>query len=901
MPLPPKARIPFLIPHSKFKIASAPKASSLITTLLVLVILSTIVVAFLQSMSAERNVAKSSKSRLQAEFAAEAGLEAALRQITLGIRENQAYVVGQTNDAANFGPILVIGQRDLTNVAQLMPLMSGDLASLNGYPAAGSNAVASYINARTNTSATSSVDMNVNHTLVEVTQDQNKYRAPWVYLTNSDGTTNSRYAYLVMDEWARLNPRFHGDTNLSRANPTNWFPGTSVLPLCTGGSNLLATNEAAAVRAIATNTAKFPSSPAVVGQAFASRSAFDAKKNLVTLNDAWGPDVIPADLAEAGKPKYNINDLATNPAYGTPEDRANKLADIINSNLPAFKTRDQSLSSVDQIKYLRRLGACIVDYIDADSDITTVNGGEPAGRDLFPLLTAIAHRLQLSSLVKTAPASAVLDCQFFAQVWNPYTTPITVTNARLVIQNPMEPTFGSALKQPISVYDQTTVTNTTIRPNEMVVLSFPTVAGAWSATSPDPATGVSWPSSADTADGSWPYFQFYINGQLVDQNRREPTEPPGSTYVSGLAYASKNITDLNTHWECFFAPTQYLAPPWRFVGDPRSSFLSSYEWAVISSDSSYTSGTCWQGRQQATSPRYEEFQTSWLNRDYVRTPPPPGTAPASLNTPPSAVTSSDTAADAANAVSCIRNGPMQSIGELGHIYDEAQAADDLTAPTGTTSSSPFVSGGGRTLRIGQPEFSSTIAGASWNTNGKRAVELLDIFTVNTTNQSSPTYPALQGRINVNTAPQAVLEALFYNIAPTADALYQNSVITNVPALAQSIVTNRPFNKLSDLYKITPGLVNATNYSPTLGANLATNSANPYPQAPVFDRAREEVFGKMVGLCAVQSRSFRVYIVGQSLGPNLKRQGQVVIEASTQIATDSGGKLTPKVVYEREEK
>ena len=244
---------------------------------------------------------------------------------------------------------------------------------------------------------------------------------------------------------------------------------------------------------------------------------------------------------------------------------------------------------------------------------------------------------------------------------------------------------------------------------------------------------------------------------------------------------------------------------------------------------------------------------------------------------------------------------MQSIGELGHIYDEAQAADDLTAPTGTTSSSPFVSGGGRTLRVGQPEFASAIAGVSWNTNGKRAVELLDIFTVNTTNQSSPTYPALQGRINVNTAPQAVLEALFYNIAPTADALYQNSVITNVPALAQSIVTNRPFNKLSDLYKITPGLVNATNYSPTLGANLATNSANPYPQAPVFDRAREEVFGKMVGLCAVQSRSFRVYIVGQSLGPNLKRQGQVVIEASTQIATDSGGKLTPKVVYEREEK
>ena len=284
----------------------------------------------------------------------------------------------------------------------------------------------------------------------------------------------------------------------------------------------------------------------------------------------------------------------------------------------------------------------------------------------------------------------------------------------------------------------------------------------------------------------------------------------------------------------------------------------------------------------------------------MRTPPPSGNASASLNTPPSAVTSSYTTTDAANAVSYIRNGPMQSIGELGHIYDEAQVADDLTAPTGTASSSPFVSGGGRTLRIGQPEFASAIVGVSWNTNGKRSIELLDLFTVNRTNSISTNYPAAQGRINVNTAPQAVIEALFYNITLNSDAAYPNSVITNVPALGQSLITNRPFNKLSDLYKITPGLINATNYSPALGTNLPVTSYNLYPQASVFDRAREEAFGKLLELCTVQSRAFRICVIGQSLGPNLKRQGQVVIEASAQIATDSGGKLTPKVVYEREE-
>ena len=50
------------------------KAASLITTLLVIVVLSTIVVAFLQSMSIDRLTANSSRSMLQAELAARAGL-----------------------------------------------------------------------------------------------------------------------------------------------------------------------------------------------------------------------------------------------------------------------------------------------------------------------------------------------------------------------------------------------------------------------------------------------------------------------------------------------------------------------------------------------------------------------------------------------------------------------------------------------------------------------------------------------------------------------------------------------------------------------------------------------------------------------------------------------------------
>ena len=53
------------------------QASSLVTTLLVLVILSIIVVAFLQSMNVERNVARSAMNRYRAEQAADAGMDTA--------------------------------------------------------------------------------------------------------------------------------------------------------------------------------------------------------------------------------------------------------------------------------------------------------------------------------------------------------------------------------------------------------------------------------------------------------------------------------------------------------------------------------------------------------------------------------------------------------------------------------------------------------------------------------------------------------------------------------------------------------------------------------------------------------------------------------------------------------
>ena len=163
----------------------------------------------------------------------------------------------------------------------------------------------------------------------------------------------------------------------------------------------------------------------------------------------------------------------------------------------------------------------------------------------------------------------------------------------------------------------------------------------------------------------------------------------------------------------------------------------------------YATGTRWKGRQQNVAPRHQDFHAHWIQRDYVRSNPSIGGSPASIDQTPSQVsTVYDPISDGPAAPAVLANRAMQSIGELGHIFDPAQAADDLSAPN--SSEPPVndkVSGGGRTLRIGQPEFrcSST---HTWDTNGRRAIELLDLFTVNQTNANSGGYPAALGRINL---------------------------------------------------------------------------------------------------------------------------------------------------------
>ena len=237
---------------------------------------------------------------------------------------------------------------------------------------------------------------------------------------------------------------------------------------------------------------------------------------------------------------------------------------------------------------------------------------------------------------------------------------------------------------------------------------------------------------------------------------------------------------------------------------------------------------------------------------------------------------------------------MQSIGELGHIFDPAQAADDLSAPN---SSEPPVndkiSGGGRTLRIGQPEFRSSSM-HTWDSSGRRALELLDLFTVNQTNANSDGYPAALGRINPNTAAPEVLAAILSSIKVTSDAGTPQASLANLAVMTADLVSNRPYSSLSDLHKAMQSFADGENYSPPFAVSVGGGTTN----LAAADRVREEAFGKLVQHLTLQSRTYRIIAVGESFDAAGKPRGRAAIEAIVFLQNETGGGVRPVITFQR---
>jgi hypothetical protein len=859
------------------------KGSALIVTLLAVTMLTIIALAFLQSMRLARINSRSYYDINQAGNAAQAGLEMAIAQIRMATGTNAAFVTGLVNVPDSTYPVTVIGQKDLVNPNQLMPLVSGPPELLNGFGQENWENFNAYASARTDPAK--SVDVNTTRHFIRQTNDTSPYRAYWVTMNSGTGPqpAYSRFAYIVLDEQARLNPTLHTGTGTGFSHATNWYSGPQDISLTgtASGTSLLTVEQ---MNQVKSNLASFRHSQETIGEVFDSRDAYEAVKHLFTSQTNITCDMIPAAMPDGGKPKYNINDLAVKTEYGaTAGDRARNIAGIINRNLPKFHERDQAYTTTsDTTSYVSSLAANIVDYIDDDATLTTVDG-KPSGHESTAYLSLLSLLFTTSKISGAAEVAITVTVQPFVSVWNPTQKNVIIRSAHFSLtQRP--PIVWGAGPTNSDDYDGTATnlaSGLTVHPNEFVLLKFaPMTINMFS---PNPVTG--GPYVSYTLQHM--QYELKINDQIVGTSDTKTGGEQGgmqldqNTLVSGINYWENIQMDNNG--------TQ--------VHDLR--FASFYDTSWNCDHGGHYTGKAWNGLATGgeSANALQNFKLLWANRDYLPRNPIVGLCAANDNQLPDAIGtnySTGSIQGVSAAPEFIRDGPMLSIGELGNIYDPVHADDNQQAKGERTSSdgftSPFQDGGARTLRIGQQE---PTWGTSWDTDDLRAAGLLDLFTVNPATTDSGTAGAAIGRINPNTAPIEALSALFSGIQLKSDTGMTggNRKLAQGAAtrLAQAVINNRPYSALSDLHRQNnPSLNNPQDVLPTLLSQLdlydqklspaTTPTLPPTPQPDAKDSVREEAFGRIVQHLCVQSRTYRVYIIGQSLTSQQSPKSTVILEA-----------------------
>jgi hypothetical protein len=256
---------------------------------------------------------------------------------------------------------------------------------------------------------------------------------------------------------------------------------------------------------------------------------------------------------------------------------------------------------------------------------------------------------------------------------------------------------------------------------------------------------------------------------------------------------------------------------------------------------------------------------------------------------------------AANAPLFVRNGPMHSIGELGHVTDPAR-------PYIASGSVPLLArAGGRTLRVGQSELTNSGGtNIAWydgqQTSASRtwaSWRLADIFTTTTASNSATTADlsgnltnslgVVRGETNANGAvltipglvnPNgllrdggAAMRAVLHDFAylPTPDG---------VSGLAGKTLNSFRLNGVVNGFR--SRLTNASSVGLPSGAlnpfwergeisELPIfNSGNiPGRMSEQFDRGREELVRRSIEMITTRGSVFTVYAIGQTLqGTNI---------------------------------
>ena len=407
------------IPHP-----SAQRASALITTLLVLVVLSTIVVAFMQSMSVERSVAKSGKNKLQAELAVQAGVDDAARRIANILANNPYHAVGYTN----------IGNQTITMIVGASSCTNTTLTSTNYLLSLSNMAVAPSALTATNSVALNFSNLGpagwIGSPVGSSGAISNREcRSPWIYLLKNPILPHqpdsslpnynpyvARYAYWIEDESSKIDLMVAGNANGPGGGylkPTNMVRAQDsdlgAAPIATNGQPL-PTNAASLNSTLITFRNQLANLPPI--QSFLpyvtglSTNSAETSRFYTTLGS------YASDLAGSGQKRINLNAIVTeglaantitsdlddliysitgtHPYPGLNNSTDNGLFhDLPNTNapFPDFGSRFYTgATAAHKAIYLKKIAANIRDYIDSDSQPTfvdstgnVVSGTRPTG------------------------------------------------------------------------------------------------------------------------------------------------------------------------------------------------------------------------------------------------------------------------------------------------------------------------------------------------------------------------------------------------------------------------------------------------------------------------------------------------------------------------------------------
>lgn len=1008
---------------------------ALVTTVIVVAVMAVVAVAFMQSTTVDRMSSRSAANYTRAKLAADAGASASRAMVVDLIRRYpDSVTVWQ-----NIGGGSPAGTNNEATV--LYVRARSEDTNLGASPGAFGNSVvflAQPLVSRTNTTSSSpatnrstlntnllplaaavssvpvvpgvSVDINRTNALLpdpfvgrrsSTNPGVPVTAAQWIYMTNSAGETNARFAFWIEDESFKVN------VNVATNGPRGASSlGLSAAEVRVDGSWLSSTNGAVTnsdiVGMVAGRTNLSGSNFPTVGTAalFAGISSVNAADEVRFLTTTYSAGL---DLSRGGFRRFNLNTV-TNGDKRAALDRI--IAAITNTNAaPLFGQRfyrtNNSASGINAPNavspdhaniYLQKIAANVYDYLDSDDQPTVISNnaafnlitGRPntgihavgggldgpntiaaMGVENVPRLQEYAVHMRLRSMrwdpamsdsfgfISTSntnstptlpvPTQATYEIwlDHYFEFWNPGTRDFTNspdTFLKIFDQPAWGPvgrvtgpiTSNNRTSSEIPLVDAVTGEPVVFPAGQVTVLTTAPITpapalnvGANPASflvAPDPGllvplanvplsdrvftgttsyiaeTNYEYESAAAAFSGG-PDFGYdrlfevsmlprsttvtdYQSGVLIGNNQGIIESfvglPIGANLVArvGSSWARNDLSPHslnngqmdNIRGGSLYGNSSATSRPSPYEGDPRSlleqlEFLNHTRTGGIEDNPNLTRF----GNTIPPRSGTDMFVNNSLGRpntNYVL---------ATNWTDSSSILPGD-----ANAPLVIRNGPMQTIGELGHITDPAR-------PYYTVGSAPVLArGGGRTLRIGQSELTNSGgANIGWyaggQTNASRtwtAWRLADIFTV-TTN----TNVAIAGLINPNGALRdngAALRAAVYRLTflpagpdgaiSTASRPINTTASSGSSGLLPSLISRltshaagglpagslNPFWERGEISEL--GVFNAAAGGIAAGVNMSNT----------FDRGREEVVRRSIEMITTRGSVFTAYVIGQSL-------------------------------------